>query len=65
MSLAEEARVWVEPAAGCLVPAARRVIRRVGSDAVIGLVLCGGNASMQDMTRWMTQFGLPAKAGSA
>jgi threonine dehydratase len=56
LTLAEEGRVWVEPAAGCLIPAARRVVERVGPEAVIGLVLCGGNASMQDMTRWMARF---------
>ena len=29
ITLAEEAKVWVEPAAGCLIPAARNVIDRV------------------------------------
>lgn len=56
VTLAEDARLWVEPAAGCLVPAARQVAQRVGPDAVIGLVLCGGNASMQDTMRWVERF---------
>jgi threonine dehydratase len=58
LTLAEEAKVWVEPAAGCLVPAARRVLARVGPGAVLGLVLCGGNASFADITTWARRFGV-------
>ena len=58
VTLAEEARVWVEPAAGCLIPAARQVVQRVADVGMLGLVLCGGNASMQDMTRWVERFGV-------
>jgi threonine dehydratase len=47
--LAEEAKVWAEPAAGCLVPAAARVVDRVGSDARLGLVVCGGNVAVRDV----------------
>jgi threonine dehydratase len=47
--LAEEAKVWAEPAAGCLVPAAARVLDRVGSDARLGLVVCGGNVAVRDL----------------
>ncbi|HJQ56972.1 MAG TPA: threonine/serine dehydratase [Vineibacter sp.] len=65
VTLAEEARVWVEPAAGCLVPAARQVVRHDGPDAVLGLVLCGGNASMQDTMRWVERFGVLNAAGAA
>jgi len=50
--IAEEAKLWVEPAAGCLVPAARRVVERVGPNAVLGLVLCGGNATLEDVQKW-------------
>jgi threonine dehydratase len=56
VTLAEEARVWVEPAAGCLVPAARRMLDRVGPDVRLGLVLCGGNATLADVTAWRTRF---------
>ncbi|TWT10836.1 threonine/serine dehydratase [Reyranella sp. CPCC 100927] len=56
VTLAEEARLWVEPAAGCLIPAAREVVKRAGADAMIGLVLCGGNTSVADMTRWVDRF---------
>ncbi|WP_030606457.1 threonine/serine dehydratase [Streptomyces sclerotialus] len=58
LDLAEHAKVWAEPAAGCLLPAARQVIERVGDEARIGLVLCGGNASTADVMRWARDFGL-------
>lgn len=40
--LADHAKVWAEPAAGCLLPAARRILER-HPDARLGLVICGGN----------------------
>ncbi|MEU6305889.1 threonine/serine dehydratase [Streptomyces chartreusis] len=58
LDLAEHAKVWTEPAAGCLLPAARRVLERVGGDARLGLVVCGGNATSSDVLRWATDFGL-------
>ncbi|MFD5862909.1 threonine/serine dehydratase [Streptomyces chartreusis] len=58
LDLAEHAKVWTEPAAGCLLPAARRVLERVGGDARFGLVVCGGNATTSDVLRWATDFGL-------
>lgn len=45
-------------AAGCLLPAARRVLERVGEGARIGLVVCGGNATTGDMIAWASRFGL-------
>jgi threonine dehydratase len=62
IEIAEEAKCWVEPAAGCLVPAARRVIERVGPNAAIGLVLCGGNISFGDVAKWVKQFGIQMEA---
>lgn len=56
IALAEEARCWVEPAAGCLVPAAREVIRRTGGDGRLGLVLCGGNATVEQLAGWRQRF---------
>src|SRR6185503_9906684 len=53
LALAEEAKVWVEPAAGCLVSAARQVVAREGRDLVLCLVLCGGNVAFRDMARWI------------
>ncbi|WP_328723609.1 threonine/serine dehydratase [Streptomyces sp. NBC_00247] len=58
LDLAEHAKVWAEPAAGCLLPAARRVLERVGDQARLGLVVCGGNASTADMATWTRRFGL-------
>lgn len=58
LDLADHAKVWAEPAAGCLVPAARRVLERVGDDARIGLVLCGGNATTKDVISWAERFDL-------
>lgn len=60
LTLAEEARLWAEPAAGCLVPAAREVRRRVGADARLGLVICGGNMAQADLAGWIRRFGLAA-----
>ncbi|AQU67493.1 threonine/serine dehydratase [Streptomyces niveus] len=58
LDLADHAKVWAEPAAGCLVPAARRVLERVGGDARLGLVLCGGNATTSDVMSWAERFNL-------
>ncbi|MEU6526672.1 threonine/serine dehydratase [Streptomyces sp. NPDC046924] len=58
LDLADHAKLWTEPAAGCLLPAARRVLERVGEGARIGLVVCGGNAAPGDMTAWASRFGL-------
>jgi threonine dehydratase len=58
LDLADHAKVWTEPAAGCLLPAARRVVERVGEKARIGLVVCGGNATTADVMAWSSRFGL-------
>ncbi|MGW3682584.1 threonine/serine dehydratase [Streptomyces prasinus] len=58
LDLADHAKVWAEPAAGCLLPAARRVLERVGAGAGIGLVVCGGNATTGDVIAWASRFGL-------
>ncbi|MER5745917.1 threonine ammonia-lyase [Streptomyces sp. NPDC002225] len=58
LDLADHAKVWAEPAAGCLLPAARRVLERVGEGARIGLVVCGGNVTTDDVTAWAGRFGL-------
>jgi threonine dehydratase len=58
LDLADHAKVWGEPAAGCLLPAARRVLERVGEDCRLGLVVCGGNATTADVMAWAGRFGL-------
>ncbi|SDO37754.1 pyridoxal-phosphate dependent enzyme [Lentzea jiangxiensis] len=52
IALAERQKAWAEPAAGCLVPAARTVLDRVGGGARLGIVVCGGNAAVADVMRW-------------
>jgi threonine dehydratase len=52
ITLAERQKVWAEPAAGCLVPAARTVLDQVGPDVRLGIVVCGGNATVADIVRW-------------
>ncbi|MCX5243104.1 threonine/serine dehydratase [Streptomyces prunicolor] len=58
LDLAEHAKVWTEPAAGCLLPAARQVLERVGDGARLGLVVCGGNATVGEIAAWSEGFGL-------
>lgn len=58
LDLADHGKVWAEPAAGCLLPAARRVLERVGDGARLGLVVCGGNATTADLFAWSRRFGL-------
>ncbi|WP_030541960.1 threonine/serine dehydratase [Streptomyces albus] len=58
LDLADHGKVWAEPAAGCLLPAARRVLERVGDGARLGLVVCGGNATTADVFAWSQRFGL-------
>ncbi|MDF3301277.1 pyridoxal-phosphate dependent enzyme [Streptomyces tropicalis] len=58
LELAEHGRLWAEPAAGCLLPAARRVVERAGPGARIALVVCGGNATAADVASWTERFGL-------
>lgn len=58
LDLADHAKVWAEPAAGCLLPAARQVVARVGEGARIGLVVCGGNVTLRELAGWADRFGL-------
>jgi threonine dehydratase len=58
LEIADQAKLWAEPAAGCLIPAARQVIEKTGGAVRLGLVLCGGNVSFPDVVAWSRQFGL-------
>ncbi|MFF9777356.1 pyridoxal-phosphate dependent enzyme [Streptomyces sp. NPDC013978] len=58
LDFAEHGKVWTEPAAGCLLPAARQVLARVGDGARLGLVVCGGNATTADIAEWARRFEL-------
>ncbi|MGI5132547.1 pyridoxal-phosphate dependent enzyme [Pseudonocardia sp. CA-107938] len=56
ITLAERQKVWAEPAAGCIVAAAHTVLERVGPDARLGLVVCGGNVTFADIARWRDEL---------
>ncbi|GAB3694581.1 pyridoxal-phosphate dependent enzyme [Saccharopolyspora tripterygii] len=57
LELAQHAKLWAEPAAGCLLPAARRILaERTGVRLGLGLVVCGGNASPADVMAWAEKF---------
>jgi threonine dehydratase len=58
VTFAEEAKLWVEPACGCLLPAARRVIETVGKEVRLGLLACGGNVTLADVQGWIDRFGV-------
>ena len=55
LAFAEEAKMWVEPATGCLVPAVAQVIER-GTDVSLGLVVCGGNVTQRDVRGWFDRL---------
>jgi threonine dehydratase len=52
----ERAKVLTEPAASCTLAAAEAVRGRLGEHVV--LVLCGGNASLDDIAAWRERFGV-------
>jgi threonine dehydratase len=54
--LAEVAKIITEPAAACTWAAALHIRDRLPSDARVALVLCGGNASFDDIAGWRAQF---------
>lgn len=58
LDIADQAKLWAEPAAGCLIAAARQVIEQVGESARLGLVICGGNVTFRDMKAWSDRFAL-------
>lgn len=56
--LLERTKQLTEPAASCVLAAARRQAKTFRPDEKIVLLLCGGNASMADLGRWRTQFNM-------
>jgi threonine dehydratase len=54
--LAEVAKIITEPAAACTWAAALHVRDRLPPDARVALVICGGNASLDDIAGWRAQF---------
>lgn len=45
-------KVLCEPAAACVLTAAEKIAPDLPQDAVIGLVLCGSNVSLNDLDSW-------------
>lgn len=54
--LLERTKHLTEPAASCVLAAARRQAKTFHPDEKIVLLLCGGNASTADVCRWRSQF---------
>ena len=48
-------KVLCEPAASCVLTAAHKIVDSLPADAVIGLVLCGSNVSLDDLDGWRRQ----------
>ncbi|MGC5703822.1 pyridoxal-phosphate dependent enzyme [Pseudomonas sp. NFXW11] len=54
-ALGEDAGLWVELASGTLLPALLAHASKLPEEAVVGLVVCGGNLSAEDMGRCLEQ----------
>lgn len=54
IAFGEEAKQWVELASGTLIPAVLAIAPKLPVNAVIGMVVCGGNISQQDMAKWVS-----------
>jgi threonine dehydratase len=58
IEFAEHAKIWAEPAAGCLVPAAQQLIDESSDSHLrLGLIVCGGNVTIRDICNWADRFG--------
>ncbi|HLL61633.1 MAG TPA: threonine/serine dehydratase [Propionibacteriaceae bacterium] len=54
--LAATAKVITEPATGCVWAAALRLRERLPAGARLALILCGGNAGLDDIAGWRNRF---------
>jgi threonine dehydratase len=54
--LAASAKVVTEPATGCTWAAALRLRDRLPAGARLALILCGGNAGLDDIAAWRSRF---------
>jgi threonine dehydratase len=55
-ALAASVKVVTEPATGCTWAAAHRLRNRLPAGARLALILCGGNAGLDDIAAWRTRF---------
>jgi threonine dehydratase len=58
LAILEAERILVEPAAACVLTAAKMRAASFKPGARIGLVLCGSTVPLADVTGWTAQFGL-------
>ncbi len=56
VSFGEDGKQWVELASGAVVAAARKIAPHLPPDAIIGLIVCGGNISFEDMQKWIASL---------
>ncbi|ASV84957.1 pyridoxal-phosphate dependent enzyme family protein [Ochrobactrum quorumnocens] len=49
----ESAGQWVELASGAALAGAIQVAKKLPSDAIVGLIVCGGNIASEDMRKWI------------
>ncbi|MGO4572117.1 threonine ammonia-lyase [Microvirga sp. 2TAF3] len=56
--LLQTEKLLCEPAAACVLTAAVQIAPSLPEDAVIGLVLCGSNVSLDDLDAWRREFAL-------
>ncbi len=54
--LLDEAKLLCEPAASCTLSAARLIAGKLPESAQIGLVLCGGNVTLEELATWRERF---------
>jgi threonine dehydratase len=54
--LLQNEKVLCEPAAACVLTAAREVAPSLPADARIGLVLCGSNVALHDVDAWRRDY---------
>jgi len=52
----ERVKALTEPAASCCLAAARRMSGKFRSDEKVVILLCGGNASLEDLATWNSRF---------
>ncbi len=55
-AFAQAAKLITEPAAGATWAAALRLRDRLPADARVALIVCGGNASLDDIAGWRSRF---------
>jgi threonine dehydratase len=54
--LLQSEKILCEPAAACVLTAARAAVSELPRDAVLGLILCGSNVSLHDLDTWRRDF---------